>query len=87
MTWDPLRIELPPEETAEIQSFFDQNMKILKLRYQIVLAMSEVINVGKSIDGIRSKHLENLMNIIKDWIDSLRIDRKNVSPALTQVCI
>lgn len=86
-SWDPVRIEVPPEETAEIQSLYDQNMKCLKLRHKIILAISEVIKVGKSTDGVRSKHLGNLTNIVKDWMESFKTISKNVSPPLTQVHI
>lgn len=73
------------ENSNEIKTLFEQNIHFLKLRYQIILAISEVIKIGKSTDGVRSKHLESLLVITKEWRDNHGSIKQNITEPITQV--
>lgn len=67
VSWDLERIECAPSKSQEIAKLFEQNLHFLKLRYKILQAATEVMKIAKSIDGNRSKHIENLRQLLKDW--------------------
>lgn len=46
---------------------FQQDIAFLKLRTQILYAISAAVDVVKSTDGTRNKCLEELKSTLNDW--------------------
>ncbi|CAG9767813.1 unnamed protein product [Ceutorhynchus assimilis] len=69
VTWDPEFASQDIEESEEIKQLYIQDLKFLKLRTHILWSLSCGIEVLKSLDGTRQKHIESLQKILKDWKD------------------
>ncbi|KAK4877771.1 hypothetical protein RN001_010277 [Aquatica leii] len=69
VSWDPERINGPPEESQEIKELFIQNVQFLKLRTHILWALSASVNVVKSQESTRNTCIDTLKGVIKDWSD------------------
>lgn len=67
MSWNPERIEGPPEKCKEIAELYKQDVAFLKLRTHILYAISAAASVVKSNDGCRDKCLNELKTILNDW--------------------
>lgn len=68
-SWDPERIYGPPEDWEETKSLFKQNVRFLELRVSALIGVSYSINVVKSTDGTREKHVDKLKDFLKNWKD------------------
>lgn len=81
ISWDPERIYGSPETWEETKSLFKQNVKFLQLRVLALICISVSINIVKSSDGIREKHLDKLKSVLQDWknlYDS--VIKENIEP-------
>ncbi|KAG5875825.1 hypothetical protein JTB14_017256 [Gonioctena quinquepunctata] len=67
ISWDPERITSSPEDWDKTKQLFEQNKYFLKLRTYILFAMATAVEIVKSLDGTRQKHMESLKNILKEW--------------------
>lgn len=67
VSWDPERIDGPPEECADVKTLFEQDVCYLKLRTSALWALSAAISVVKSTDGTRGKYVESLESSLGDW--------------------
>jgi hypothetical protein len=67
ISWDPERIDGPPEEFEDIKQFFTQNLVFLKLRTSVLWSLSAAVDIIKSSDGVRTKHVDQLKNILQNW--------------------
>lgn len=81
ISWDPERIYGSPESWEETKSLFKQNVNFLQLRVAALISISVSINIVKSSDGIRQKHLDKLKSVLNDWknlYDS--VIKENIEP-------
>lgn len=69
VSWDPERIEGPPEESKDIADLFTQNVQFLKLRTHILWALSASINIVKANDSFKNTSIDTLKEVLKDWED------------------
>nr|CAI5836675.1 unnamed protein product [Callosobruchus analis] len=69
MSWDPERIQSPPEDWEETKELFKQDVLFLKLRNFAVQTVSIIVDISKSTDGTRQKYIENLRSTVADWRD------------------
>ncbi|KAJ8964379.1 hypothetical protein NQ314_004944 [Rhamnusium bicolor] len=67
ISWDPERIGSSPYNWAEIKALFEQDIRFLKLRTPVLWSMASAIDIIKSVDGTRQKHIETLRSTLCDW--------------------
>lgn len=65
--WDPERINGPAEEWSEVRALFEQDVRFLKLRTSVLWGISSAIDIIKSVDGTRQKHIASLRNTLSEW--------------------
>lgn len=81
MSWDPERIYGSPEIWEETKSLFKQNVKFLQLRVLALISVSVSINIVKSSDGNREKHLDKLKSVLSDWKNLYNsVIKENIEP-------
>ncbi|CAG9862424.1 unnamed protein product [Phyllotreta striolata] len=66
-SWDPERIEAPPEDWSDAGDLFLQNIRFLKLRSFVLTGMASAVNIVKSLDGVRQEHVQTLKKLLEDW--------------------
>lgn len=52
-----------------MKKFFTHNLVFLKLRASVLWALASAVDIIKSSDGVRTKHVEKLKNILNSWED------------------
>ncbi|KAJ8921252.1 hypothetical protein NQ315_013724 [Exocentrus adspersus] len=67
LSWDPARINGPPEDWKEVNELFVQDIRFLQLRTSILWSLSSAIDVVRSLDGTRQKHIDSLRNVLSEW--------------------
>ncbi|XP_018335486.1 phagocyte signaling-impaired protein isoform X2 [Agrilus planipennis] len=67
LSWDPERIEGSMEDNLDMKLLVEQDMALLRLRFLLVRSFSISLDIVKSSDGVRSKHVEDLRDVLKDW--------------------
>lgn len=67
MSWDPERIVGPPEQYKEIVQFFNHNVQFLKLRVQILNALSTTVDIIKSQDADKMNLVQILSTNLQEW--------------------
>lgn len=81
VNWDPERIHSTPEQCDDVRLLFEQDVNYLKLRTNVLWALSNALNIVKSTDGTSEKFIDSLANILNDWEVLYRdVLAKNYSP-------
>ncbi|KAJ8977006.1 hypothetical protein NQ317_018376 [Molorchus minor] len=67
VSWDPEIINGPPEDWPDTKALFEQDVIFLKLRTSLLWSMSSAVDIAKSLDGTRQKHIQTLRNVLSEW--------------------
>ncbi|XP_074040327.1 phagocyte signaling impaired [Leptinotarsa decemlineata] len=67
ISWDPERIAVNPEDWNETKQLFEQDKCFVKLRTFILFSMANAVEIVKSFDGTRQKHVESLKTVLEEW--------------------
>ncbi|CAG9821462.1 unnamed protein product [Phaedon cochleariae] len=67
LSWDPESIENAPEDWQESKALFEQDVRFLRLRTSILWTMAAAVDIVKSLDGDRQRHVEALRNALDQW--------------------
>lgn len=85
ISWDPESIDGSPENFEDIKDHFDQNIIFLKLKSHIVWSLAAGVDILRSSDGVRSKHMDRLKNILDEWRQILEKEKTKNRTPLRQV--
>lgn len=72
-SWDPERIEGPPETDPGVLLLCKQELYVLKLRHDLISAIKCCINIVKTASAfketssVEKDNVDNLQSIVKDW--------------------
>ncbi|XP_050315955.1 phagocyte signaling-impaired protein [Anthonomus grandis grandis] len=79
VNWDPEFADRSLEDSEEIRLLFEQDLRFLKMRTHILWTLHAGIEILKSMDGSRQKHIESLRALLKDWTELEEDARTNYS--------